>query len=142
MQGSRTGTHHEQELNSRKVSKNILRWAIDEIFFFRVTVPVEKYIQSGVLSSPRLLFRIFTAVSFSHINISSRHKNFPEHPETDAWVGNLTPPSGESAHYSIGKIKIVSDWIIQENDLDRQMVKMQRTFKITNQMSVVAISST
>ena len=103
---------------------------------------MEKYIQSGVLSLPRLLFRIFTTVGFSHINISQPTQEFSRTSGKGCVGGNLTPPSGKSAHYAIGKIKIVSDWQIRENDSDRQMVKMQRTFKITNQMPVVAISST
>ena len=94
-----------KKLNSRKVSKNIPHWAIDEKKIFRVTVPVEKCIQPEVLSSPRLLFRIFITVTFLTLTYPSRHKILPVHPVKDAWVGNLTPPSRESAHHAIGKIK-------------------------------------
>ena len=91
-------------LNSRKVS-NILCWAIDEIFVFKVTVPVEKYTQSGVLSSPRLLFIMFTTVYLSHINISQPTQDFSRTSGKGCVGGNLTPPSGESAHQAIGKLK-------------------------------------
>ena len=79
---------------------------------------------------------------FLTLTYPSRHKNFPEHPETDAWAGNLTPPSGESAHYAIGKIKIVSDWQIKKTSSSDRWLKCNVHFKITNQMTVVAISST
>ena len=67
-------------------------------FFFRVIVPVEKCIQPEVPSSPRLLFRIFITIIFLTLTHPSRHKIFPEHPEKGCMGGNLTPPSGESAH--------------------------------------------
>ena len=73
--------------------------------FFRVAVPVEKYIQSGVLSSPRLLFGIFITVNLSHINISQLTQEFSRTSGKGCVGGNLTPPSGESAHQAIGKIK-------------------------------------
>ena len=66
--------------------------------FFRVTVPVEKSIQSGDLSLPHLLFRIFTTVGFSHINISQLTQEFSRTSGKGCVGGNLTPPSGESAH--------------------------------------------
>ena len=71
---------------------------MDENFFFRVIVPVEKCIQPEVPSSPRLLFRIFITVMFLTLTYPSRHKIFPEHPEIGCVGGYLTPPSGESAH--------------------------------------------
>ena len=59
---------------------------MDEKKNFRVIVPVEKCIQPEVTSSPRLLFRIFITVTVLTLTRPSRHKNFPEHPEKDAWV--------------------------------------------------------
>ena len=79
------------------------------------------------LYSPRLLFRIFTTVGVSRINISQLTQEFSR-TSGNRCMGNLTLPSGESAHYAIGKIKMVSDWQIQENNSERQMVKMQRAF--------------
>jgi hypothetical protein len=75
-----------KKLNSRKVAKNILYWAMDEKFISEQTVPVEKLYTPEVPSSPRLLFRIFITVTFLTLTHPSRHKNFPEHPEKDAWV--------------------------------------------------------
>ena len=70
---------------------------MDEKKIFRVTVPVEKYIQSGNLSSPRLLFRIFTTVNLSHINISQSTQDFSRTSGKGCVGGNLTP-YGKSAH--------------------------------------------
>ena len=78
---------------------------MDEKKNSRATVPVEKCIQPEVLSSPRLLFRIFTTVNLSHINISQPTQDFSRTSGKGCVGGNLTPPSGESAHQAIGKIK-------------------------------------
>ena len=67
-------------------------------FFFRVIVPVEKCIQPEVPSSPRLLFRIFISVIFLTLTHPSRHKDFSRTSGKGCVGGNLTPPSGESAH--------------------------------------------
>ena len=103
-----------------------------KFFFFRVTVPVEKCIQPEVPSLPRLLFRIFITVTF----LTLTHPDIPAQPTQDfsrtsgkgCVGGNLTPPSGESAHQAIGKIKIVSDWQIEKMIQTDRWLKMQHTF--------------
>jgi len=71
---------------------------MDEKKNFRVIVPVEKCIQPEVPSSPRLLFRIFITVIFLTLTHPSRHKDFSRTSGKGCVGGNLTPPSGESAH--------------------------------------------
>ena len=78
---------------------------MDEKIFFRVIVPVEKYIQPEEPSSPRLLFRIFITVIVLTLTISQPTQDFSRTSGKGCVGGNLTPPSGESAHQAIGKIK-------------------------------------
>ena len=135
--GSCTGTHHEQKV---KFQKSLIKYSLLGNwwnFFFRATVPVEKCIQPKVLSSPHLLFRIFTTVIFLTLTHPSRHKIFPEHPEKDAWV--------EIWHHHLEKVRIklsenskmflIGQW---EKELSRQMVKMPRTFQ--NHQSIAGSS--
>ena len=77
---------------------------MDEIFFFRANSPSGKVYIPEVLSSPRLVFRIFISY-FSHINISQPTQEFFRTSGKGCVGGNLTPPSGESAHQAIGKLK-------------------------------------
>jgi len=76
----------------------------------------------------------FLYIVFLTLTHPSGRKDFLEHPETDVQV--LTPPSGKSSYYAIGKTKVVFDWQFEKTVQTYRWLKMQHAFKspIKNQL--------
>ena len=110
--GSRTGTHHEQKVKFQKSLIFLLGngWK----FFFQSNSPSGKvYTTRSTIFAPPTFQNIYHSY-LSHINTSQLTQEFSRTSGKGCVGENLTPPSGESAHEAIGKLKNVSDWPVRK----------------------------